>query len=88
MLTAITPSSDRFSLFIFARTCSKLYCSYIVSTVYCLGAAMIGGGWWKGERTIPMSLRRSSRCCSKKDFSPVGADPVAGALVEVDIFGG
>jgi hypothetical protein len=79
ILTAITPSSDRLSLFIFASTCSKLYFLNIRDPLpqQLLQLVML---------TIPISCSSASRCCSKNDFSGAvcAAEDAVGGLLVLD----
>jgi hypothetical protein len=80
-LTAITPSIDRFNLLIFANTCSKLCQS---------SARPHPNSPLQTEHTTPISLRSTSRCCSKYDFSAGCAfveDEAGGRVVLDDILG-
>ena len=73
--TAITPSSDRFNLLIFANTCSKLSMHSPRQSFYFTLFLLVR------ELTTAISCSKSSRCCSKNDFSATGAPEAAGGRV-------
>lgn len=68
IITAITPSKERFSLLMFWRTCSKLWLWSVVSI------EVRGGGG--RELTMAISERSASRCWWKGVLVGGGAEGV------------
>ncbi len=74
--TATTASSDRFSLLMLARTCSKL-CCICRTLVYQSFFPILFLLSPRGKRTIAISPISASRCCSKYVFPCCSRVPIA-----------